>query len=305
MLRRSAVMFAAILVFGLLAAPGVAYAAHAGCGQVITTNTTLDGNVGPCPGDGIIIGADNVTLDLNGYTVLGAPAPGTQVGSTSGIKVDAVAGARVRNGTVTGFGRGVFLLLRGGSTVESLVVRGNQTVGIGMISFDNVIRGNVVQGNGTDGVVVGGGTGNLIESNVIQGNGGNGFYLDRGGPNTRTGGTRVRSNTITANGMHGVVLSGLTGGASVVANTIAHNGGDGVLIGDLATLHLVQGNQIVGNLANGVHIVRTPIGGGFNRVLGNVALRNARFDLADDNTNCDANTWSGNQFGTRNQSCIS
>lgn len=303
-MRRGAATFVAVLLFGLFLAPMAAYAAHVACGQVITTNTTLDADVGPCPGDGIIIGADNVTLDLNGHTVLGAPPEGTPVGSTAGIKVDAVSGARVRNGTVTGFGRGVFLLLRGRSTVEDLVVRGNQTIGIAMISFENVIRRNVVQGNGTEGVVVGGGTGNLIESNVIHGNGGTGFFLDRGGPNTRSGGTTVRGNSIAANGMHGVVLSGLTGGASVVSNNIAQNGGNGVVIGDLATSHLVQGNHIVGNLADGVLIVRTPIGGGFNRIIGNVALRNARFDLADDNTNCDANIWSGNQFGTRNQSCI-
>jgi parallel beta-helix repeat protein len=303
-LRRSAVVFGAIVFGSLLVAPGVAHAAHVGCGQVITTNTTLDSNVGPCPGNGIIIRAENVTLDLNGYSVLGAAPSGT--GSDSvGILVDFVGGAQVRNGTVAGFGRGVVLLQRAGSTLERLNVRGNRNVGIVVSSFQNVVRGNVVEGNGGDGVFIAGGPGNVIESNVIRGNGGTGFFLTAGGLNSRTGGTVLRGNSISANGLDGVVLGGLTGGASVTSNVIAENRRNGVVIGELAGLHLVQSNQILANLANGVRIVRTPgPPAPGSRVLSNTALRNALFDLADENENCDSNTWSGNQFGTRNQTCI-
>lgn len=303
-IRRSAVVFGAILFGSLLLAPGAAHAAHVGCGQVITTNTTLDSDVGPCPGHGILIRAENVTLDLNGHSVIGAPPPGTPVGSTVGILVDSVGRAHVRDGTVAGFGRGVHLLQRAGSTLERLIVRGNQNVGIVVSSFENVVRGNVVEGNGGEGVLIAGGPGNVIESNVIRGNGGTGFFLTRGGLNSRTGGTVLRGNSIRANGFDGVVLGAITGGASVTSNVIAENRANGVRIGDLAAVHLVQGNQILGNLANGVLIERTPVGGGHNRILSNTALRNALFDLADQNENCSSNVWSGNQFGTRNQTCI-
>jgi parallel beta-helix repeat protein len=38
------------------------------CGDTITTDTTLHSDLS-CPGDGIVIGADGITLDLNGHTL--------------------------------------------------------------------------------------------------------------------------------------------------------------------------------------------------------------------------------------------
>ena len=44
---------------------------HVGCGDTITTDTTLESDLVDCPNDGIVIGADNITLDLNGHTIDG------------------------------------------------------------------------------------------------------------------------------------------------------------------------------------------------------------------------------------------
>src|SRR5438067_1079791 len=44
-----------------------------GCGAVITKSTVLTNDIGPCPGVGIIVAADNVVLNLNGHTVTGNP----------------------------------------------------------------------------------------------------------------------------------------------------------------------------------------------------------------------------------------
>src|SRR5213596_2851923 len=41
------------------------------CGDTITTDTTLHHNLVNCPNNGLIIGADNVTLDLNYHTIDG------------------------------------------------------------------------------------------------------------------------------------------------------------------------------------------------------------------------------------------
>ena len=305
-LWKSTPVFGAVLLVSLLAQTGVAQGAQVSCGQVITADTTLDSDVGPCAGDGIIIGRDNVTLDLNGYAVLGAPPPGGLLASTVGIKVDSHAQARVRNGTVAGFGTGVELFQRQGSTLERLLVRDNQNFGIRVFSFDNVVRGNLVERNGDLGVVVFGGSGNTIEGNVIRSNGGTGFHLTRGGLNTRTGGTTVRANSITANGDDGVSLGGLSSTASVLANVISSNNGNGVALGEFSFSHLVEGNRMVGNEGNGVLVVRT-LGpwNGLHRILTNVALGNGLVDLVDEYPGCDANTWLGNQFGTRSQGCIS
>jgi hypothetical protein len=63
-----------------MAFPMTAEAAHVECGEVITqsgTEVTLDSDVGPCTTDGIIIRANNVTLNLNGFDVFGDANPTT------------------------------------------------------------------------------------------------------------------------------------------------------------------------------------------------------------------------------------
>jgi hypothetical protein len=44
------------------------------CGDTITADTTLDTDLVDCPNNGIVIGADDITLDLNGHTIDGNDA---------------------------------------------------------------------------------------------------------------------------------------------------------------------------------------------------------------------------------------
>jgi hypothetical protein len=68
--RSSGSLFALAAVLALLlAAP--AQASHVRCGDVITQDTTLDSDLLDCPGSGVVIGADGITLDLNGHVVDG------------------------------------------------------------------------------------------------------------------------------------------------------------------------------------------------------------------------------------------
>ncbi|HVL98011.1 MAG TPA: carboxypeptidase regulatory-like domain-containing protein, partial [Egibacteraceae bacterium] len=73
------------------------------CGDVITEDTTLEADLGPCPDNGLIVGADNVTLDLGGHTIFGTDA----VGDGAGVLIDNRTGVTVRNGTIRGFDGGV------------------------------------------------------------------------------------------------------------------------------------------------------------------------------------------------------
>ena len=50
---------------------GRAPTSHVGCGAVITTDTMLDSDLVDCANNGIVIGADGVTLDLNGHRIDG------------------------------------------------------------------------------------------------------------------------------------------------------------------------------------------------------------------------------------------
>ena len=69
-MRRAVLVITAGLALALLPA-GVARANHVACGDTITADTTLDSDLTNCPGDGLVIGAGSITLDLNGHTIDG------------------------------------------------------------------------------------------------------------------------------------------------------------------------------------------------------------------------------------------
>jgi nitrous oxidase accessory protein NosD len=68
---REASVFVALAAVCLTLTAGQASASHVSCGDTITADTTLDGDLVDCPSNGIVIGADGITLDLNGHTIDG------------------------------------------------------------------------------------------------------------------------------------------------------------------------------------------------------------------------------------------
>jgi hypothetical protein len=86
------------------------------------------------------------------------------------------------------------------------------------------------------------------------------------------------------------------GGNTIVANVANNNVLTGILLNEGVTDHVVSGNKAHGN--------------GRDKAL--IAQLNAQdpyvvwvaADAADNNYRCDANVWSGNQFGTANQQCV-
>jgi len=154
------------------------------CGQAITSNTKLTSNVGPCAGDGLVVQADNVTLNLNGFKVYGANGPE----ETNGIRLQTVTGVTVKNGTVTGFDAGVNIMGGSGNALTGLAVHDNINdnittdnpdedcaFGDGITTTDsdgNLIRNNSVIHNGPfSGIsLVGDSDGNLVNRNEVTDN---------------------------------------------------------------------------------------------------------------------------------------
>lgn len=178
---------AGILLSSVYVSP--AAASHLACGSVVTEDTELDGDVGPCLGDGIIVGADNIVLNLNGYRIFGTPGPGN--GDQAGVRLTNRTGVSVigrdRNSTVSGavsaFDAGV--VINGGlrNNVGSLIVEDNvgpasteePVLGDGIVMFhssNNSIIDNVVSRNGEyDGIAILGldSNNNLIRGNTVEG----------------------------------------------------------------------------------------------------------------------------------------
>lgn len=108
MTRRAVVM--AVLMAAVLVSPAVAEAKAPDlvCGQLVTEDAVLRSDL-ICAGDGLIVGASNVTIRLAGHTITSADGAG--VGIRFGA-ADLSASACVENvvvsgGTVSGFATGV------------------------------------------------------------------------------------------------------------------------------------------------------------------------------------------------------
>ena len=106
----------ALLTAGAMLVPASAQARtrQVSCGETITTSTTLAANVTNCPDPGIVIGADDVTLDLNGHTV-GGNGTGVGIEDTAGH-----SGVTIEGGTVTGFDVGVVVADAGDTRVRAV-----------------------------------------------------------------------------------------------------------------------------------------------------------------------------------------
>jgi len=189
-------------------------------GQEITTDVTLDGDLVCETGPALIIAADNVTLDLGGFTVTGS-GPASVNGP--GILFRAVKGSTVRNGTVTRFGAGVAITGGSANVVTNLTVA------------DNV---GTRDGDFGDGIVITDSADNRIESNTVQRNG---PYSGISLVEAATANV-IRDNTVTDNNMlpgdpraarqtMGIRIEGPGADKNMVtANTVTGSGADGIVV---------------------------------------------------------------------------
>jgi parallel beta-helix repeat protein len=173
---------------------GQALADHVGCGDVITRDTTLDSDLSDCPGDGIVIGADDVTLDLDGHTIDGD-------GDTWGIGVASTdrLGVRVEDGTIQEFENGLRIVTRDnpGETRYGGEGRPHQTNGyLGR----HVIRTLEVRSNARDGIILEGSGSDRIEDNWVHSHERTGIAI-RGIWPAIASGTSIRRNHVSQNGI--------------------------------------------------------------------------------------------------------
>src|SRR5436190_10678951 len=109
----SLVVILALAVAGVIAFGGSpAHAVNVSCGDTITTDTTLHHDLVNCPNNGIVIGADNITLDLNGHRIDGdgTPAAGCDPATEFcdiGVANEGHDGITVMNRSMRQFGGGV------------------------------------------------------------------------------------------------------------------------------------------------------------------------------------------------------
>lgn len=92
------------------------------CGTTVTTSIKLKNDL-YCPGgDGLIVEAPGITIDLNGHTIRGG---GNNTGAGIIKKNFSSGSTNIKNGRITGFNVGISLLNPSGSVVEHLTISAN------------------------------------------------------------------------------------------------------------------------------------------------------------------------------------
>ncbi len=205
--------------------------------------------------DAIEIFASHVSIDLNGFEIVGpttctgSPAASCgPAGTSDGIGVNgaSIVGVAVINGTVRGMpGSGV----RAGkdSQVERVRALGNGITGIS-VNTNSHVKDCLVKGNGGRGIAINTTFGDpnsslaLVQDNVVAGNGGDGIRLDNSA-------AQITGNTVNDNGGDGIRLGTSSAGSNLVNNTIAENGGNGITASFDSSL---QGNVVTANTGVGL-----------------------------------------------------
>lgn len=130
----------------LALAPG-ASAQTLTCGAVVTHDVTLDADIHcPAPGDtsGLVVGANGITIDLNGHTITGGNGG---VGGGGGIGIDNRGGfdrVTVRNGSIDLFSSAAVLLNADRNRLVGLNMFGASTAVQVMGGKHDVVRGNTI-----------------------------------------------------------------------------------------------------------------------------------------------------------------
>lgn len=278
----SALLASAVMA---LVAPATAEAAqHSSvlrCGDVITSDITLTRDLGVCAGDGLIVGAPNVTVNLNHHHISGSDAAGT-----AAIRDSGYARLKVFGGVLQHFDTGVdfrnanhllveattihdtpkfgiLLVHTNDGTVTASHILGAGLSGIQLVSTNHyAFVGNKLSQNG-DGLAMYESSYNLIADNTSSDSGAGIDLVHSSNYN------RILRNTTDREQDTGVLLDDHVNGNVIANNHATGNGFAGIGVGS-SNGTVVIGNRVNDNLGSGI-VVETST---HVLVIGNVANRN-------------------------------
>ena len=193
--------------------------------------------------NGIRVNADNVTIDLMGYSLIGSGSP-----MAWGIYVNGRTNVEIRNGTVRDFGDdGIYENNSNGKEHRIINIR----------AVSNGIRGIYLAGNGhlvknctaadnTGHGIFATGNGSTITGNTAYNNQGYGISVGNG--------STVTGNTVFSNQSTGIIASS---GSTVTGNTVSSNNQSNFASYAGIWVYadcLVKGNTLDGNLQNNIYV---------------------------------------------------
>ena len=168
---------------------------------MITQDAKVAGDIAGCSGNGVMIGADNITLDLNGHTISG---DGSATNEEAGVFNPGFDNVTIKNGTIAGFplminagegggatglvirniaGEGIFgdlFVVGNGVVIEKNTLLGNNDSAITYAGDDSEITKNLIVGNNDIAIFVTGNR-NQITKNTIRSGPNCGAFVDANG----------------------------------------------------------------------------------------------------------------------------
>lgn len=231
------------------------------CGQTVTTDAVLAQDL-VCAGDGIVVGASEITIGLKGFVLRGDGGAG-DFGIDNSAGFDEVT---ILNGVLRNFENGVAGFNDADSmTISNVVASGNTAAGFTVDGDGAFIEFATAAGNGSHGIEVDGDRA-FVEDSHAEGNGSQG--IDITGEQAQ-----ITSSTAAGNAGGGISVAG--GEAFVTTSTAAGNGSDGISVqGEKAKLKTSTGS---GNGEDGIAVV-----GGLASIQSSTATGNDSYGMSVD-----------------------
>jgi parallel beta-helix repeat protein len=196
--------------------------------------------------------------------------------------------------TTTDAGEDGFDVDGDGNLLSGVIATGNDDEGVSLCGSNNRVTGSTASNNESHGMALWCGTKNTLSSNTANGNDGDGYSVRYSDGNSLTG------NSADDNEDDGFFVNSDN---NILSKNKATNNvyGSGFELGYYASGNLLIGSNALSNGNDGVEI---DYGSTKNIISKTKALGNSDYDLEDENSSCDSNSWIASTFGSANQSCI-
>ncbi len=230
------------------------------CGQMITEDTKVANDLTDCSSDGLVIDADDITLDLKGHVIDG-DGSGTGINNRAGH--DRVT---ITNGVIKEFSSGVFLEGASLNHVSKLTVFDIGGVGIFLLSTND----SLVEKNTVSAAEVGIDLGGSSDDNVVTKNS---VFNTTDGIEIDSSNRNVISKNSAWNNLDGIFLCFESNNNWIEKNTLWGNN-DGIVLFEESNNNVISKNSAFGNIVDGIFI--------FSDVSGTLVEKNVTNENGDD-----------------------
>ena len=237
------------------------------CGDTVTESCRFNCNLSYQSGHGLVVGADNIVIDGNGYTLDGV-TPGDCSGfgiQRSGIFNQGYDGVMIKYLEIMNFCNGIYLR---GDEITGDVVNNNTIDNCEIHHNGNDLEDTATHGIKMHYVYKSTISNNLVHHNKGKGtsceNGGNGIFLNAGDYNA------IVNNTVYDNTKAGIFTRMKPRYNNVTDNRVTGNGQGGIVLRcKLSSLFIIENNIVTDNKGPGIYV-----GGPGNMLRHNTATDN-------------------------------